>query len=371
MSVRRVVSIVAVPALAIVLALIVAAVVMILSSPLIDGRFDLLLPLRAYLALAQGAFGSFDAWVQTVVSATPLILAGLSVAIGFKAGLFNIGGQGQFLIGAVAAAAVGAGMAQASPLLAVPAALLAALVAGTVYGFVPGFLKAFTGAHEVVTTIMLNYVALYFVSYLVTGPLRAPGASFARSPDVGAAALPILIGRNGHLGIILAFVAVPIAWWLLYKTTLGFEIRTVGANPDAARYAGMSPRFLVILTMSVCGLLAGVAGGGEILGISGYMPAGYSTNVGFDGITVALLGRANPWGSLFAGLLLGAMRAGSGLMQIEAGVPTQVIDVLQGVILFFLAAELLVRYIFRLRAARAEVTELQTVSRSYGSQTTP
>jgi simple sugar transport system permease protein len=368
---RGILPTVALPALAIVLALIVAAVGRIRSSPLIDGELNLTLPITAYAALARGAFGSFNALVQTLVSATPLILAGLSVAIGFKAGLFNIGGQGQFLIGAVTAAAVGANLASASPLLAIPAAVLAALLAGAIYGFIPGFLKAFTGAHEVVTTIMLNYVAIYFVAYRVTGPLRAAGASFARSPDVGAATLPILIGRNGHLGIIFALVAVPIAWWVLSRTTLGFEIRTVGANPDAARYAGMSPRFLVILTMSLCGLLAGVAGAGEILGISGYMPAGYSTNVGFDGITVALLGRSNPIGSLFAGLLLGAMRAGSGLMQIQAGVPAQMIDVLQGVILFFLAAELVVRYVFRLRATRGLGAELQTVSRSYGSQTAP
>jgi simple sugar transport system permease protein len=163
---------------------------------------------------------------------------------------------------------------------------------------------------------------------------------------------------------------VPIAWWLLYRTTIGYEVRTVGANPDEARYAGMSPHRVLILTMSACGLLAGLAGAGEILGISHYMPAGYSTNVGFDGITVALLGRANPIGILFGGLLLGAMRAGSNLMQIQAGVPVQMIDVLQGVILFFLAAELIVRYVFRVRAARAEVTELQTISRSYGGQTT-
>ena len=371
MSVRRVVSVVTVPALAIVLALVVGAVIIALSSPLVSGSFDPLLPLVAYAALVTGAFGSFNALVQTVVSSTPLILAGLAVGIGFKAGLFNIGAQGQFLMGAIAAAAVGAALAGSGPLVAIPAALLAAIVAGAVYGFIPGFLKAFTGAHEVVTTIMLNYVAIQFVAYAVTGPLRATGATFARSSDVGSAALPILIGRNGHLGITFALVAVPLAWWLLYRTTLGFEVRTVGANPDAARYAGMSPRTVIALTMAVCGLLAGLAGAGEILGISHYMPAGYSTNVGFEAITVALLGRANPFGILFAGLLLGAMRAGSNLMQIQAGVPVQMIDVLQGVILFFLAAEVIVRYIFRVRAARAEVDELQTVSRSYGGQTTP
>lgn len=364
--IQRIRSVITLPFLSILLALLVAAVLMIVSSPLVRGRFDPLLPLAAYAALLEGAFGSVNGIIQTVVSATPLILAGLAVGIGFKAGLFNIGAQGQFLMGAVTAAAVGAYLADSSGLLAIPAALLAGLLAGAVWGLIPGALKAYTGAHEVVTTIMLNYIALQTVAYLVQGPLRATGASFARTPSVGNAELPILLGRNGHLGIAFAAVAVPVAWWLLYRTTVGFEVRTVGANPDAARYAGMRPRLVIVLTMAFCGMLAGIAGAGEILGITGYMPAGYSTNVGFDGITVALLGRANPVGILFAGLLLGAMRAGSGLMQIQAGVPVQMVDVLQGVILLFLAAEVVVRYIFRVRAAAGGVDELQTVTRSYG-----
>jgi general nucleoside transport system permease protein len=367
-SLRRVVSVLTVPALAIVLALVVGAIIMILSSPLVSGHLDPLLPLDAYAALLTGAFGSFNALVQTVVSSTPLILAGLAVGIGFKAGLFNIGAQGQFLVGGVAAAAVGAWTAHASPAIAIPAALVAAMVAGAAYGFIPGFLKAFTGAHEVVTTIMLNYVAIYFIAFLITGPLRAEGASFARSPDVGAAALPILLGRNGHLGIVFAFIAVPLAWWLLFRSTLGFEIRTVGANPDAARYAGMRPRVLIMLTMSIAGLLAGLAGATEILGQVGHMPAAYATAVGFDAIAVALLGRAHPVGILFAGLLFGAMRAGAGLMQIQAGIPVQMVNVLQAVILFFLAADLIVRYVFRVRGAGVEVAELQTITRSYGEQ---
>lgn len=375
MTITRIRSLLTIPLLAILLALVVGGIIMILSSPLVtaDGSIDVTVPLTAYSSLVQGAFGSFDGVIQTLVSATPLILAGLAVGIGFKAGLFNIGGQGQFLVGGVAAAAVGAGLATAPVFVAVPAAVVAGMAAGAAYGFIPGFLKAFTGAHEVVTTIMLNYVAIQLIAYLITGPLRAPGASFARSPDVQNAALWVIIGRNGHIGILFAFIAVPIAWWLLYRSTIGFEIRTVGANPDAARYAGMRARTLVVLTMTVCGLLAGLAGAGEILRLPdyGYMPAGYSTNVGFDGITVALLGRAHPVGILLAGLLLGAMRAGAGLMQIQAGIPAQMLDVLQGIILFFLTAELIVRYVFRIRAASAKVTELETVTRSYGGQTSP
>ncbi len=369
--VRRIRAALALPAGAITLALVTGAVVMILSSPIVTGHLDPLLPLATYWAIVQGSLLSVNGLVDTMVAATPLILVGLSVALCFKAGLFNIGGQGQFLIGAVAAAGVAAALSTASPWIALPASLVVGVIAGALYGMIAGALKAFTGAHEVVTTIMLNYIAIQVISYLVTGPLREPGASFARSRDVGNAAVPLLFnqgtGHEAHLGILFPFIAVPIVWWLLYRTTLGFEIRTVGANPDVARYAGMRPRFLVMLTMAIGGGLGGLAGGIEILGVQHYMPAAYSTNVGFDAITVALLARANPVGVVFSGLLLGALRAGAPLMQIQAGVPVQMIDLLQGLILFFLAANVLVRKLFGTRATGG-VDELQTVARSYGGQ---
>lgn len=368
---------------AILLALVVGAIVMVLTSPIITGSLDPWLWSEAYLALLQGATGiaiafdpfsidftGFNGVIDTLVRATPYILGGLAVGLGFKAGLFNIGAQGQFLMGALGAVVAAIALADAPTVIAVPLALVAGLLAGAAYGFVPGWLKAFTGAHEVVVTIMLNYVALQIISWAVSGPLRAAGATFARTSDVGAATLPILAGSSGHLlhsGVIIAFAAVPVVWWVLYRSTVGFEIRTVGANPDAARYAGMRPRRLIVLTMSASGLLAGLAGGIEILGVQHYLPAAYATTVGFDAITVALLGRANPWGILFGGLLLGALRAGAPLMQIKAGVPVQMIDILQGVILFFLAADLIVRWVFRIREAKAgSVDELKTVTGSYG-----
>ena len=363
------------PAGAVVLALLVGAVALVASSPLVKGYVDLGLPLATYGALVQGSILSINGLVDTIVNATPLILVGLAVGLGFKAGLFNIGGQGQFLMGAVASAAAGAALSQSSPVIAIPLAVLAGMAAGALYGFIPGFLKAFTGAHEVVTTIMLNYVAIYVVAYLVIGPLRQAGASFAVSPDVGAARLPAILnvgtGHAGHVGILIPLLVVPAMWWLLYRSTIGFEIRTVGANPDAALYAGMRPRRLVVLALTLGGLLAGLAGAVEILGVSGNMPAAYSTNIGYDAITVALLGRANPVGIVFGGLLLGAMRAGAPLMETVADVPRQMVDVLQGIILFFLAADVVVRRVFRIRAAGVGVDELQTVTRSYGGQTTP
>jgi general nucleoside transport system permease protein len=373
---------------AVALALVVGAIIMILSSPIITGSFDFWLWGEAYLALIQGATGlaisvdpfsieftSLNGIIDTLVRSTPYILGGLAVGLGFKAGLFNIGAQGQFLMGALGAVTAGIALQDAPSFIAVPLALVAGMAAGAAYGFIPGWLKAFTGAHEVVVTIMLNFVAIQIISWAVSGPLRAAGATFARTPDVGEAAIWVLTGTTGHLlhsGVVLAFVAVPIVWWVLYRSTIGFEIRTVGANPDAARYAGMRPRMLIILTMSASGLLAGLAGGIEILGVQQYLPAAYATTVGFDAITVALLGRANPWGILAAGLLLGALRAGAPLMQIVAGVPVQMIDILQGVILFFLAADLIVRWVFRIRDARgADVDELKTVTSSYGGSSAP
>ena len=367
---------------AVLLSLVVGAVVITVTSPIIKGELDVWLWAEAYLALLQGATGiaiAFDpisiefkglnGVIDTLVRATPYILGGLAVGLGFKAGLFNIGAQGQFLMGALGAVTAAIVLADAPSFIAVPVALIAGLAAGAAYGFVPGWLKAYTGAHEVVVTIMLNYVALQIISWAVSGPLRAAGATFARTPDVGNAQLWVLGGSTGHLlhsGVIIAFLAVPIVWWVLYRSTIGFEIRTVGANPDAARYAGMRPRMLIVLTMTASGLLAGLAGGIEILGVQHYLPAAYATTVGFDAITVALLGRSNPWGIMFGGLLLGALRAGAPLMQIKAGVPVQMIDILQGVILFFLAADLIVRWVFRLKEAKGtDVDELKTVTSSY------
>ena len=357
-----------IPLAAVLGGLIVGAIVILLSS-LLTGDLDLLLPLQAYANLLEGAFGSVRGITFTILAATPLILGGMAVGLGFKAGLFNIGAQGQFLMGALGAAGVGAYVAGAPPIIAIPAAVAAGALLGAAWGFVPGALKAWTGAHEVVTTIMLNFIAGAIIGYLITGPLEAPGFSFSRTGPVGNAAYPTFFDTGIHLGVFIAFGLVPVVWWLLWRSTLGFEIRTVGANPDAARYAGMHPAFLTILTMSLCGLLAGLAGAGQILGISGFMTASYGTSVGFDSISVALLGRAHPVGIMLAALLFGALRAGSGLMQIEAGIPVEIIDVIQATILLFLAADVLIRHILRIRAPGAEPTELQTVTKSYGSGT--
>ncbi len=262
----------AVPLASVFLALVVAALIILVSSIVTTGSVDLALPFVAYAALIQGAFGSVTGILNTILQAAPLTLGGLAVGIGFKAGLFNIGGYGQFLLGATAAAGVGAALATAPAPIAITLSLLAGMLAGAAWGWIPGALKAWSGAHEVVTTIMLNSIAAALIGFLILGPLLAPGFSFGRTGDLGNSALPIIVG-NIHLGVIFAVLAVPAVWWLLYRSTLGFEIRSVGANPSAARYAGMRPAFLIMLTMSLSGLLSGIAGSTEILGVSRFMIA--------------------------------------------------------------------------------------------------
>ena len=372
---RRIWSVSAVPLAAVLLALVVGAVIITLSSVIIEGSLSLTLWIEAYAALLEGGLGigsenPLNALTRTITNSAPLLLAGLSVALGFKAGLFNIGATGQFVMGALVASIVGAQVAGLPGVIAILLAVLAGAAAGAGYGFIPGFLKATTGAHEVVTTIMLNFIALFTGTALVINLFRDPSYTFDRTADVGAAALPLIFGRDLHLGVLLAYAFVPIFWWFVWKTTIGFEIRTVGANPSAARYAGMSPRRLIMLTMALCGLLAGLAGVVQFLGEIGFYPATFGTQIGFDAIAIALLGRSHPVGVMLGSLLFGFMRAGAPLMQVRAGIPIEIIDVLTATILFFLAADVIVRWIFRLRGDRGMTgaDQEQQFTKSYGGE---
>ncbi len=341
---RRIWNAIAVPLAVIFGALLVGAIVILFSELLVPGKeFDPWLWATAYWALIQGSIGSYDAIVNTLVNTTPLVLGGLAVGFGFKAGLFNIGAQGQFLMGALGSVIVGVWVATWSPALAIPLAVLAGLVGGAAWGFIPGFLKAVSGAHEVVTTIMLNYIAVQTLAMLVSGPLKVPRSPQAITYDVKNAALPIILGRNGHLGIFIALAAAIFVWWLLYRTTWGFEVRTVGANPDASRYAGMRPRLIIVATMTFSGVLAGLAGTMVLLGVNHSMTSSFGTTVGFDSIAVALLARSNPIAILGSALLFGAMRSGAGLMQIQAQIPAELVDVLQATILLLLVASPVLR----------------------------
>lgn len=346
-----------VPLGSVVLALLIGAIILIVSNAS---------PLQAYLALFQGSFGDPEALGRTLEKATPLVFSGLAVAFAFKAGLFNIGAQGQLLFGAVTAAALGFMIEGLPPLIHAPLALLGGALAGFLFGAIPGILKAYTGAHEVITTIMLNYVAINLTDWLANGPLRdpTPGNIVARTPAVEASARIPTLGAV-PLGFLIALLVAVVTWWLLWHTTIGYEIRTVGLNPSAADYAGMRVSYTIVLTMALSGLMAGLGGAVETQGIVGRFQPGFNVGLGFDGITIALLGKTHPLGVIPAAILVGAMRAGSSLMQFRAGVATEIIDVILAIILFFVAAEMIMRWILRTR----EVTEEKvTLSTGWGQQ---
>lgn len=339
--------------IAVLLGLLVGAVLIVISGLIGPaGTLDLTLPLVAYGAMIEGALGGPRQIANTLNSATPLIFTGLSVAVGFRAGLFNIGANGQFLIGAFCAAVFGAAIGLPFPIAMLLSLTIGAL-GGAFWGFIPGALKAWRGAHEVVTTIMLNSIAYLLLNLLASQVFADPGASFPRTPDVRPeSVLPIILADTRlHLGIVIALLTAVAMWFLLFKTTLGFEIRTVGSNASAARYAGIRPAFTIVLTMMIAGGLAGLGGAVEILGNTRNYPAEYIVTFGFDGIAVALLGRAHPFGVVGGALLFGVMRAGAGAMQRATDIPIDIIVIVQGVILLFVAAQVVIERL--LPAARA------------------
>jgi general nucleoside transport system permease protein len=295
---------------------------------------------------------------QSLSDATPLILTGLSVAIAFRAGLFNIGAAGQWIGGAIVATYLGFGVSM-PPVIHVIVCLLGGIAGGAAVGWVVGELKARTGAHEVIVTIMLNYVMYNLLSYLLGTPkaLQAPGQSNLISPNIAAnAQLPHVGGPPPEVdaGFLVALAAAGVVWWLLSRSTIGFQFRTVGANPSAARSAGMSVERSWALVMAIAGALAGLSGASVLQGSAVHAITfnSYGT-YGFDGITVALLGRARPVGVALAAILFGALHAGGTAMQAATSVPTDISQVIQGLIVLFVAAPPLIRAMFRLRQARA------------------
>lgn len=344
---------VSVPLVAIVLALLIGAIILIASGSN---------PIEAYVALFRGSFGSGAAVGRTLEKATPLILGGLAVAFAFKAGLFNIGGQGQLLFGAIISAYLGFAITRLPFIVHMPLALLGGALAGALYGAIPGALRTYTGAHEVITTIMLNFVAINATDYLADGPWKDEGI-IARTPPILETAVIPTWGAI-PAGFLIAVVVAFAIWYLLYRTTLGYEIRTVGLNPNAAQYAGISVPRTIVLTMAISGFLAGLGGVIETLGVVGRYQPGFNAGLGFDGITIALLARTNPIGVIPAALLVGAMQAGSSQMQFDANVRSQIIDVIQALILFFVSADMIVRWILRTRAGEGESV---TLSSGWGS----
>jgi simple sugar transport system permease protein len=380
---------VTVTVLAVLLAMIVGAILIIISDPDVRAKYSYFSARptdalsaswdkvsAAYANLfkgsvvdplaVRGAINGTLSWEraffpisETLTYAAPLALTGLAFALALRGGLFNIGVQGQAIMGAIGAAL--AGFLLPLPVgLHLIVALLAGLLFGAAWGFVPGILKARTGAHEVITTIMLNYIALFFLGWLILQDgVQDPGRTDAISKPVdGSARLPHLLGWLGpslrvHLGIMLAVLAVWATAWLLSRSAFGFELRAVGLNPEASRTAGMAVTTTYALVMGVAGALAGLGGSAMVLGPALTLTPAVIGSVGFDGILVGLLGRARPWGVLLAALLFGALQAGGNRMQSFSGISLELVQVIQALIVIFVAAPALIAAIFRLRPAQA------------------
>jgi len=319
---------------------------------------------NAFLALFQGSIfdinlarghnflQGFYPLSETLVTATPLILTGLSVALAFKSGLFNIGAQGQFIFGAIGASYIGFHF-HLPVVVHVIAALIVGVILAAFWGGLVGLLKAKTGAHEVIVTIMLNYVAGYFILWILkTKTFLRPHRLDPIAPEIGVnARLPLIAGANQrlHAGIFIALAAAVLVWWLLSKSTLGFKFRAVGANSAAARTAGISVPFVMTTTMLICGGLSGLGGAVHVLGSEHALNTDIAGSFGFDAITVALLGRAQPFGTVLAAILFGALRTGGRTMQSNTGTPLDIVLVTQALIVLFIAAPNFVRFVFRLK----------------------
>lgn len=330
----------------------------------------------AYGALLKSAFGdpariinalqsgdaltirrAFNPFLESLVVATPYIFAGLAVALGFRSGVFNIGVEGQLFIGAATATFVGYSIKGLPALIHVPLALLAGAVGGGLWGFIPGFLKAKTGGHEVINTIMMNWIAFRLTDWLLAGPMQRPeSGGMPISPEVQPTALLPRFFQSPirfHLGFFIALGVAWLVWFLLFKTKWGYELRTVGANPSAAKYGGMNIVLSTIMAMALSGALAGLAGANQVLGITKSMSMGLSSGYGFDSIALALLGNSSPFGVVLAALLFGFLRNGATQMMVATNIPIDIISIIQAFIIIFIAAPALIRSLFRLKEIKA------------------
>jgi len=317
-------------------------------------------PVKVYLALWTGAVTGQSAFSNTLISTTPYILLGLAVALGFKGGLFNIGAEGQFVVGAVGAAAVGQAVTGLPGILAVTVTLLTGAAVGGLYAAIVGVLKVVRGAHEVITTIMLNYVAIYIVELLVTnnGVMETPGGALQQSsPIASSAQLPIIApGTSLDAGILIALAGALVVGIVLRYTTWGFRISAVGFNPLAARAAGIGVGAVTVATMTLSGALSGLAGALVIAGQLHYLPSEIGSGFGFDAIAVAIIGGGSPGGIVLAALLLGALRSSATYMEQTTGIGAPFASVIEATVLFFVAAPVVVRFIYFRWRRRARTT---------------
>ena len=336
-----------VPLGAVVLALVIGALIMMATS------VPPATVLQSFVAMADGALGSVNALSETLTAAIPLVLAGLGIGLAFRAGLFNIGAEGQMVVGGLATAVASFSITGLPMAIHLPLALLIGLSVGALYAGIAGALRAVTGAHEVISTIMLNLISFRLLDYFLRQPyIQKEGRSDPISRAVlESAELPRLLSfidpnLRLHFGLFIMLAAVALVWWLLFRSKLGFAFRISGQNPDAARYAGIHAGLTIVLAIMIAGALAGLAGAAQVSGVLGRATPGFTAGIGFDAIAVALLGRSHPVGILLAGLLFGGLEAGGRQMQVDAGVSIDMISIMQALIIIFVAAPLLVKRVF-------------------------
>ena len=330
----------------------------------------------SYTALFKGAIGdpqliaaafrsgdnalilkAINPFLESLVATTPYIFGGLAVAVGFKAGVFNIGVEGQIFIGASASVFVGYYFTGLPAYIHIPFAFLAGAAGGAVWGFIPGWLKAKTGGHEVINTIMMNYIAFRLNDWLLRGPMRREGTYQPVSPQIQTSAeLPRLFPDPSrfHVGFFIAIAFIFIVYIFLFKTTWGFNLRMVGENPNAAKYAGINVPRNIILAMTLSGALAGLAGANEVLGVNHALFVAFSSGYGFDSIALALLGNNNPIGVGLAALLFGTLNNGATRMQMDARIPVEIISIIQAMVLMFIAAPAIIRTMYRLKEPKEQ-----------------
>jgi len=326
-------------------------------------------PVEAYTALLEGAFGSQNALADTVVKATPLLLVGLGICIAFRGGVINIGGEGQLIAGAISGTYVGLSFPEQPATVVVPLAMLAGFFAGAIWGGIPGLLKAYYGVNEILSTIMMNQIAVQIMNYLLRGPLIDPEqlTRASRIPETARLArsfdLPRLVPTRLHLGALIAVVLAFLVYVFLWRTTIGYRIRAVGLNPDASKYAGIQVKRYIVLSLLLSGAFAGLAGAIQVYGVHHFMftdgsAAGFTGSAGFNGIVAALFGKLHPVGTIPASFIFGALLVGANSLQRAMQVPSALITALNGlVVVFVVSSELWSRRIARLRqtGAGAEV----------------
>lgn len=382
----RIWAIIRVPLLAVISGLLLGGIIIFLTtqdvystfaqSPFRAIQIGLDAVLTAYAALFRGSIGdpgrilaalqsgeaselrrAVNPFFESMVTSTPLIFAGLAVALGFRVGLFNIGAEGQLFVGATVSALAGYAITGLPGILHIPLAFLAGALGGALWGFIPGWLKAETGGHEVINTIMMNFIAIRLSEYLLRGPMKRPDSFNPISPTIEPSAmLPRFFADpiRFHLGFFLALGVAYLVYWILFRSTWGFSLRMVGSNPRAARYAGIRTSIAIIAAMSLSGALAGMAGANQVLGVNHNLALAFSAGTGFDAIALALLGKSHPFGVVLAAILFGTLKNGATQMQLSAGVPIDIIQVLQAMILMFIAAPAIIRTVYRLREPQVE-----------------